>query len=226
MPCLQLLHKLRTGQRPTDAVEDIIRQRVSELRKRAFGEDVDDVRNLSWSREQAWAVLRALASRDAVPYHETLMNVPFKGEEGPLRSMEQAELIAVDTQDGRPSTIRPGRPIYHYVFRRLVDGMFTHWHTPAAQTQYFYLDPIFQATQDLTFNAKLVETAEATVRSCEQELQVLHTIGLDSAHWWSGATATGIRAKYLMERMANAQATLQKLEKENGELRKALAQAA
>ncbi|KAI0005857.1 RNA12 protein-domain-containing protein [Russula compacta] len=203
-----LLHKMRTGQRPTDAVEDIIRQGVSELRKRAFGEDADDVRNLSWSREQAWAVLRALASRDVIPYHETLMNVPFKGEEGPLRSMERAELIAVDTQDGRPSTIRPGRPIYHYVFRRLVD------------------DPIFQATQDLASNAKLVETAEATVRACEQELQVLHTIGLDSAHWWSSATATGIRAKYLMERMANAQGTLQKLEKQNGELKKVLAQAA
>jgi hypothetical protein len=86
-----------------------------------------------------------------------------------------------------------------------------------------YLDPIFQATQDLSFNAKLIENAEATVLACEQELQVLRVIGFDSAHWWSRTTATGIRAKYLMERMANAQATLQKLEKESGELKKVLA---
>jgi hypothetical protein len=129
MPFLQLIQKMRAGQRPIDAVEDIIRQGVSELHKRAFGEDADDARSLAWSREQAWAVFRALASRDAVPYYETLVNAPFKGEEGALRSMERAELITVDTQDGRPSTIRPGRPIDGYVFRRLVNGMFAAWHT-------------------------------------------------------------------------------------------------
>jgi RNA12 protein len=129
---LQLIHKIRAGQKPVDAVDDIIRQGVTELRKRAFGEDADDVRSLSWSREQAWAVFRALASRDTVPYHETLMNVPFKGDEGPLRSMERAELIFVDALNGRPSTIRPGRPVYRYIFRRLANGLFTSLF-PAAQ---------------------------------------------------------------------------------------------
>ena len=124
----QFIYKVRSGQKPTDAVEDIIRQSVSELRKRAFGDDADDARSLSWTREQAWEILRALASRDTVPYYETLMNACFKGEEGPLRSMEQAEMITVDTQDGRPSMIRPGRPIYHYVFQRLVNGLFIVLH--------------------------------------------------------------------------------------------------
>ncbi|KAI9509964.1 RNA12 protein-domain-containing protein [Russula earlei] len=203
----RLVHKMRAGQRPIDAVEDIIRQDISELRKRAFGEDADDTRSLLWSREQAWAVFRALASRDTVSYHETLMNAPFKGDEAPLRSMERAELITVDKQDGRPPIIRPGRPVYRFVFRGLAN------------------DPIFRATQDISFNAKLIESAEGTVRACEQELQVLCAIGFDykSAHWWRTTTATENRAKYLMERMADAQATLQKLEKENKELKKGLA---
>lgn len=128
MPYLQLIHKMRVGQKPADAVEDIIRQGASELRKRAFGEDADDAPSLPWSREQAWAVLRALSRRDTIPYHETLMNAPFRGEEGPLRSMERAELITVDTQDGRPSTIRPGRPVYRHVFRRLANGIFVLCH--------------------------------------------------------------------------------------------------
>jgi hypothetical protein len=128
MPYLQLIHKMRVGQKPAEAVEDIIRQGVSELRKRAFGEDADDASGLPWSREQAWAVLRAISRRDTIPYYETLMNAPFRGEEGPLRSMERAELITVDTQDGRPSTIRPGRPIYRHVFRRLANGIFILWH--------------------------------------------------------------------------------------------------
>src|SRR5579863_8133707 len=88
---------------------------------------------------------------------------------------------------------------------------------PVARAHVFYLDTVFRATQDLVFNTKLIESAEGTVRTCEQELQVLRTIGFDSGHWWSGATSTGIRAKYLLEKMGNAQATLQKLEKQNGE---------
>jgi hypothetical protein len=217
---------MRAGQRPMDAIEDIIRQGASELRKRAFGEDADDARSLLWSREQAWAVFRALASRDTVPYHETLMNTPFKGDEGALRSMVQAELITVEALDGRPSAIRPGRPIYRYVFRRLVNGSAPLGRFPVAQAHVFYLDPVFQATQDINFNVKLVESAEATVRACEQELQVLRAIGLDSGRWWSGMTSTEIRAKYLLERMGNAQATLQKLEKQNRELKKVLAHGA
>ncbi|KAH9180374.1 RNA12 protein-domain-containing protein [Lactarius sanguifluus] len=195
-----LIHKIRAGQTPTDAVEDIIRQGVSELRKRAFGDDADDARSLAWSRDQAWAVLRALASKDTIPYHEVLVNSPFKGEESPLRSMERAEMIAVDTQNGRPSAIRPGRPIYRHVFQRLVDGF------SRSRLQH-----------------KLIDSAEANVRACEQELQVLRTIGLDTGRWWSGATAMGIRAKYLTDKMANAQGTLEKLEKHNGELKKVLA---
>jgi hypothetical protein len=62
------------------------------------------------------------------------------------------------------------------------------------------------------------------VLACEQELQVLRMIGFDSARWWGRTSATGIRAKYLMEKMANAQATLQRLEKESGELMKVLGQ--
>lgn len=85
-----------------------------------------------------------------------------------------------------------------------------------------YVDPIFRAVQDIAFNAKLIEKAEATVLACEQELQVLRKIGFNSVCWWKRTSATGIRAKYLMEKMANAQATLQKLEKESGELRKVL----
>ncbi len=44
-----------------DAVEDIITRGVGELRKNAFGDDVEDAKNLPWSREQAWAVLKQLS---------------------------------------------------------------------------------------------------------------------------------------------------------------------
>jgi hypothetical protein len=76
-----------------------------------------------------------------VPYYELLVEFPFKGDETPLRNMEQAELITIGTYNGeqhlflsliskcslpaagRPSIIRPGKPVYKYVFEQLVSGM-------------------------------------------------------------------------------------------------------
>lgn len=50
------------------------------------------------------------------------MDFPFKGDETPLRHMEHAELITIGTVNGRPSTIKPGKPVYKFVFERLVSG--------------------------------------------------------------------------------------------------------
>lgn len=75
-----------------------------------------------------------------VPYHDVLLEFPFKGDETPLRSMEHAELISIGTHEGwhilhhacywvyiimagRASTIRPGKPVFRWVFERLVNGM-------------------------------------------------------------------------------------------------------
>jgi hypothetical protein len=49
-----------------EAVDDIIAQGVSELRKRAFGDDAEDAKNLPWSREQAWILMKQLAKKPEV----------------------------------------------------------------------------------------------------------------------------------------------------------------
>ena len=48
------------------AVEDIIHRGVGELRKLAFGDDSEDAKNLPWSREQAWFLLKQLAAKGEV----------------------------------------------------------------------------------------------------------------------------------------------------------------
>lgn len=60
------MHKVHNGQAIEEAVEDIISRSVGELRKNAFGEDAEDAKSLSWTREQAWAVLRPLAKEPEV----------------------------------------------------------------------------------------------------------------------------------------------------------------
>jgi hypothetical protein len=61
-----LIHKVCSGQGIEEAVEDIIASGVGELRKKTFGEDIDDAKSLPWSREQAWTVLKQLARKAEV----------------------------------------------------------------------------------------------------------------------------------------------------------------
>ena len=83
-----------------EAVEDIIARGVVELRKNAFGDDVDDAKGPAWTREQAWKVIKMLSQMQEVPYYDMLVEFPFKGDESALRNMEHAELIVIGTKDG------------------------------------------------------------------------------------------------------------------------------
>lgn len=63
---LQLIYKVRSGASVEDAVEDIITRGVGELRKNAFGDDADDAKNLPWSREQAWGLMKRFINKSEV----------------------------------------------------------------------------------------------------------------------------------------------------------------
>lgn len=207
-----LIHKMRNGQSVEEAVEEIINQGVSELRKNAFGDDVDDAKGLLWTREQAWKVIRLLSQQPEVPYYDVLVDFPFKGDETALRGMEHAELISISTHEGRPSTIRPGKPVFRWVFERLVN------------------DRIFQTTQDIAFNEKMINAAESSIKTYEQELMVLaEVISVEPRHWWGFffgmKSASRERARYLAEKMLAAGGKLERLERKNVELKKLLAKA-
>ncbi|EIN07712.1 hypothetical protein PUNSTDRAFT_114198 [Punctularia strigosozonata HHB-11173 SS5] len=198
-----LIHKVRNGQSVQEAVEDIIRRDVGELRKNAFGDDAEDAKNLPWSREQAWTLVKKLSKADELPYYDVLIDFPFKGDETALRSMEHAELVAIGTDNGRPTTIRPGKPVYKYVFQQVAQ------------------DRVFQATQDIAINEKLIASAESTVKACEEELLTLKEIRAGESSWWSSSTRT--REKYLVKKMQASEGKIEQLEKQNAELKKVLA---
>jgi hypothetical protein len=100
-----LIHKVRAGQSVEDAVEDIVHQGVSELRKNAFGDDVDmeagsSGGSMPWAKEQVWAIVKGLAKESELSYYELLSDFPFKGDEAAIKNMEHAEFITVNTKDG------------------------------------------------------------------------------------------------------------------------------
>ena len=49
-----------------EAVDDIVIRGVSELRKNAFGDDIEDAKNLAWTREQAWVLMKQLVKQPEV----------------------------------------------------------------------------------------------------------------------------------------------------------------
>ncbi|KAG6811871.1 hypothetical protein H0H92_005447 [Tricholoma furcatifolium] len=207
-----LVHRVRNGLTVEDAVESIIARSVVELRKNAFGDDVDVAKSLPWTREQVWVVLKLLSKREEIPYHELLFEFPFKGDETALRSMEHAEIISIGTHEGRPSTIRPGKPVLRWVFDRLVKGE----------------DPIFRATQEIVLNEKIIANAEKTIKACEEELTTISTIASQTqVPWWKfgfgESRGTSARSRYLADKVSKYAKKIGVLEKQNTELKKVLA---
>ena len=169
------------------------------------------------------------------------MEFPFKGDETPLRHMEHAELITIGTLNGaseycytfaleahailgRPSTIRPGKPVYKWVFERLVNG------ESIARTSFSLVinpppDSTFQAVQDISFNEKIIASSEATIKACESELLALKEVDAGTAHWWGSERAVEMRSNYLLKKMRAAADKIETLERQNAQLKKVLAKA-
>jgi len=70
-------------------------------------------------------------------------------------------------------------------------------------------------------NEKAIASAESTIRECEDELLKLEQIKpLDNGLLSSGATR--LRADYLLRKLRDAEAKIEKLEKDNTTLKKEL----
>ncbi|KAF5330523.1 hypothetical protein D9619_005680 [Psilocybe cf. subviscida] len=202
-----LIHKVRTGMKIEEAVEDIITRGVVELRKNTFGEDAEESKNLPWTRYQAWKVLKVLAKSPEVGYYDMLVDFPFKGDENALRAMEHAELITIVAKNGRPSGIRPGKPVFRWVFERVVN------------------DKVFQATQELAYNEKQVSDTETKIQGYEQELKLLVDM-MQNEHrpWYSFRRSPCLdRARSVGEKLVVAERKVSTLERKIVELKKVLA---
>ena len=113
---------------------------------------------------------------------------------------------------GRPSTIKPGKPVFRWVFDKLVQ------------------DPVFHASQEINFNDKDIAKQEATVKTCEEYLLLLWEIMKAEPkplYSWliSRSTATRQRARYVAEKMLKAERKLEGFERRNDVLKAGLANA-
>ncbi|KAL8992651.1 MAG: hypothetical protein Q9188_007538 [Gyalolechia gomerana] len=150
-----LARRIKTGETPRKAVHQIIDQSASEILK-MYVLDIDRTTR-SWTPEQAWLLIKYLASTPSLRYNELLLSDTFKtdGGEPTLRALEQAELITINSSNGRPHSIKPGKPVYQAAFRQLTE------------------DKVLAARLDLAVLNQLIAMESKAIEKAEGELALL-----------------------------------------------------
>ncbi|KAF9927352.1 mitochondrial escape protein 2 [Linnemannia zychae] len=203
------VQKIKSGQKPDDAVNDILGRAVTEVRKNAFDFDNSDGRTLNWTPIQFWAVLKQLANSENVSFDELRIHPLFKNEESPFNAMEQAELITIVHKNGRPYAIRPGKPIYKAAFQNILS------------------DIGFSAVMDIESAKHLEKEEMVKVTKWEEELKDLSNLTYMEGSWWRGQRRgpqeIDTRIKWLVQKLAESHAKIEKYEQETLRAKKAVA---
>ncbi|KAF9364783.1 mitochondrial escape protein 2 [Mortierella sp. NVP85] len=202
------VQKVKLGMEPNDAKNDILGKAVVEVRKSAFDFETGDKRSLSWSPIQFWAIMKALATVEAISYDELKIHPLFRGDEAPFGAMEQAELITITQKHGRPFSVRPGKPIYRAAFQEIL------------------LDDGFAAVMDLETVTFLEKVEMTNITKWEGELRELsHLLHQDGSWFFGGGRIpkeVDTRVKWLMKKLAESHAKVEKYEQDMGRLKEAV----
>ncbi|KFY59315.1 hypothetical protein V497_04383 [Pseudogymnoascus sp. VKM F-4516 (FW-969)] len=201
-----LARRLKTGQSPQQAVQEIIEQSASEIMKIfLLASRANDREDRTWSSEQAWFLIEQLADAESLRYNEVLLSNTFASSltpsasngESVLSALAQAELISIKTAKGRPESIRTGKPVYHAAFKMLTE------------------DKVLKARMNLAILTELAKIEGKSIDKCEAELALL--AGMPKV-----PSQVTPRVQYLLEKVAASQRKVEKWDKEMGAWKKVL----
>ncbi|KAM0286057.1 hypothetical protein ACHAQH_001065 [Verticillium albo-atrum] len=202
-----LARRIRGGQTPKHAVEDIINQSATEIVKMYLLGGKVDAEERKWSTEQAWYLVKSLVSQKNLRYNEVLLSDTFASSqtsraasgELALESLTNAELITVKTHYGRPQTITAGKPMYQAAFKVLTE------------------DPVLRAKMDLAVFTEMAKVEAKTIDKVENELALLGALPKQPAQ-------AGPRVEYLLNKLDKSQRKIDGYDKEMAALKKVLSQ--
>ena len=190
-----LARRIKTGETPKKAVKAIIDQSASEILK-MYILDVDKSRQ--WTPEQAWLLIKFLADSETLRYNELLLSDTYKsGGEATLQALEQAELINIVSSNGRPKSIKPGKPVYTAAFKALTQ------------------DHVLKARLDLAILSELTKIETQGIEKCESELNLLGQLP-------GQPKEVRGRIKWLLGKLRGSQEKVEGYERESGVLKKVL----
>ncbi|KAL8924541.1 MAG: hypothetical protein Q9208_004016 [Pyrenodesmia sp. 3 TL-2023] len=178
--------------RDLESVHQIIDQSASEILK-MYILDVDSSAH-PWTPEQAWLLVKSLASNPSLRYNELLLSDTFKSSESVLHALEQAELITIVSCNGRPHSIKPGKPVYLAAFRQLT------------------ADKVLAARLDLAVLNQLIKIETGVIEKAEGELALLSSLPTEVTN----------RVKWLLGKLQASQGKVEGYEMEGASLKKIL----
>lgn len=192
-----LARRIRAGEAPRQAVAEIVETSANEILKLYLLPFLDEPgrKKRTWTPEQAWLLVKMLADDEQLRYNQVLIHDLFRsGGEEALQGIEHAELITVVSKNGRPWSIKPGRPVYQAAFRRLL------------------LDKALRARMDYNSLATLVKLETARVKDAEDELEKIAPL----------PNPPKGRAAYLVAKITKSQGKIEAHEKVMEKLKKVL----
>jgi RNA12 protein len=160
----------------------MVGQTASEILKLYF---LGGSSTLKWSPEQAWTLVKALSKIPQISYNNLLLD-PLFPDESTLRDLAQAEFITiVSTPEGRPSTIKPGRPVFSAAFALLAN------------------DKVFSARMELGRLTFLQGEEKKNIEKAEEELAKLTDLPAGQAKEIEG------RIRYVLRKIQTSQLKIQ-----------------
>lgn len=187
--------RIKAGETPTKAVKEIIDQSASEIIKMflLLGSE-----NRDWNSAQAWLLVRDLAEKGTLRYNELLLTDTFKaGGDKAIAALEQAELITVQSSNGRPYAVKPGKPVYQPAFQQLVK------------------DNVLRAKMELQLLVEAIGIENKAIDKYEQELHLLSELGKTPKELYD-------RVQWLVGKIAGGQSRIAVFEKQSGEMKQIL----
>lgn len=156
-----------------------------------------DAHTRKWTPQQAWILISQLADEETLRYNEILLSDIYKdGGESTLQALESAELITIESSNGRPHAIKPGRPVYQAAFK------------------YLTQDQVLRSRMDLAVYTQLVGIETKNIEKYENELKLLQEANarpsfMSRVHW-------------LLGKADASQSKIEKYEQESAKLKKTL----
>jgi hypothetical protein len=198
-----LARRLKTGQTPNRAVNEIIEQGASEILKMYLL--TVDKGEKKWSPEQAWYLVKSLAANPELRYNEVLLSNTFASSLSPsasngeavLEALSAAELISIKTYKGRPQSVKAGRPVYQAAFKLLTE------------------DKVLKSRLDLAILTELTKIETKNIDKYEGELQMLGTLPKQPKE-------LAPRVQFLLSKLAASQSKVEGWEREMGGLKTVL----
>lgn len=199
-----LARRLKTGQTPKEAVDEIVDESATDIVKMFLLGKVGETEK-TWSKQQAWHLIKSLAQSPTLRYNQVLLSPTFSSSlsksasdgEAAIEALASAELVSVTYHQGRPQTIRAGKPLHQAAFKVLQK------------------DRVLRAKMDLAVFTEQSKVEGKSIESVETELALLGSLPNQTAE-------TGERVRFLMGKLMSSQKTIQKLETDMSGLKKIL----